>query len=124
MNGETTYVERLTLDQAVAHFHILLREELGARIESGSYAPEAPEITEARYFRWAEALIRTACPDPPRCANRRCRRGGCRHLADLAAKQKAAPPQEFDGCTPAHHALRRAMWVYMNAKLALASSVR
>jgi hypothetical protein len=117
MSAEPAQPEKLTLDAAVAQFNLLLREYLGSRIYTGSYDPEPPEITDARYFRWAQMLIRLACPDPAACANRRCRRGGCRHPADLAATRKAPPLQEIEGRPPAIHALRHAIWVYMNAQL-------
>ena len=116
-------MEKLTLDEAVAQFYRLLREAWGPQLESCSYGPEAPEITEARYFRWAEALIGVACPEPADCANRRCRRSGrCRHLADLAARKEGPPRRQEDDRPPATHALRHAIWVYMNAQLALANA--
>ncbi len=123
-------MEKLTLNEAVAQFHHLLKEVYEARMRNhsdGGGAPAGPlseEDYETEKFQFAGLLIELACPDPAKCANRRCRRSGCRHLADLAARRKGLQRRYEDVRTPATHALRHAMWVYMNAQLALASTLR
>ena len=120
-------MEKLTLNEAVARFYLLLKEAHEARMQNpdSGGAPEVP-LTEQEYetqkFRFAKRLIEIACPDPTKCANRRCRRAGCGHLADLAARQKAPFDRELEARTPATQALRHAMWIYMNAQLARAGA--
>jgi hypothetical protein len=113
-------LHKLTVDEAVAEFHLLLRAELGALPAwlSGPQAPEMHEEAEARYFRCAEALLRLACPDPTRCADQRCRRGcRCRHFADLDARRQGRRRQEPPTRrTPGALALRHAIWVFMNSE--------
>ena len=118
-------MEKLTLNQAVAQFHAILREHLPPEplARAGPSVPETHEEAEARRFRLAETLLRLACPDARRCTDHRCRRSGrCRHLADLAARKQGPPRRQEDDRPPAAHALRHAIWVYMNAQLALANA--
>jgi hypothetical protein len=112
-------LQKLTIDQAVAEFRALAQAELtpGTAARSCADAAGAPEETEARYFRWAEALLRLSCHDATRCTDHRCRRSGrCRHLAELAAQRQGSRRRRADRRTPGATALRHAIWVHMNAR--------
>jgi hypothetical protein len=111
-------LQKLTVDEAVAEFYKILGTELGppTAAPSRAGAAETREEAEARRFRLAEELLRRACPDPTRCSDPRCRRRGlCRHFADLRARQQGRPRQAPTRRTPGAHALRQAIWVYMNS---------
>jgi hypothetical protein len=109
----TTAPPRLTEDDAVQYFFTMLRAQWGP--PSGEVVPEAPEQAEARRFRCAEEVLRLLCSDPRACTDRRCRRLTlCRHFAELHARQRDGRwthPRR----TPGAAALRRAIWLYMNA---------
>ena len=108
---------KLSLDQAVAAFHIALGEHLGPeRLARAAPAPfKTREEMDAFNYGFAERLIRRACPDAGACANHRCRRARrCRHLADLDARRKGCQ-DDRQGRPPSSHAVRHAIWVFMNA---------
>jgi hypothetical protein len=109
---------KLTVDEAVAEFHQILKTELAAlppaERAAGGLLP-TPENDEDLRFRAAEALLRIACPDL--CAERRCRRAGqCRHLIDLAAMREGRHRMPNSRRTPGALALRHAIWVCMNGE--------
>jgi hypothetical protein len=111
--------KHLALEEALAEFRGLLEERL-ASIDPD--APPAPDpldgVTlndEERRFFLAELLLRLACSDGERCANPACRRsGGCQQLRDLSYR-RAGSAKTADGRPPGAAALRRAIWVWMNA---------
>jgi hypothetical protein len=108
---------KLSLDQAVAEFHIAMRAHVGPeRLERASPAPfKTREEIDAFRYGFAERLIRRACPDAGTCVQHRCRRARrCRHLADLDARRKGRQ-DEREGRPPSAHALRHAIWIFMNA---------
>jgi hypothetical protein len=111
---------KLTVDEAVAEFQLMLRAELGtlprpAPGEGGGLP--TPEVDEELRFRAAEMLLRIACPDLSLCTDRRCRRGGlCRHLADLALRREGRYRIPNSRRTPGALALRHAIWVCMNGE--------
>jgi hypothetical protein len=111
---------KLTVDEAVAEFQLLLRSELGALRPAGAgegSGPSTPEEQEELRFRAAEVLLRIACPDLGLCRDRRCRRGGvCRHLADLALRRQGRLGMPNSRRTPGALALRHAIWVCMNSE--------
>ncbi len=111
-------MQKLAVDAAVAQFSKALEAELGSGADSRCSAGKAvsPEEAETRRFRQAEALLRLVCPDPTRCAEPRCRRGGlCQHFADLRARQEGRRSQPATRRTPGAAALRHAIWIYMNS---------
>jgi hypothetical protein len=110
---------KLTVDQAVAEFLLVAREELAAlptvEASSGDGAEPTPRDSEELYFRCAEEVLRIACPDAGLCADRRCRRGGvCRHLVDLEAWRQGRRPVPKGRRPPGVLALRHAIWVCLN----------
>jgi hypothetical protein len=112
----------LNVDEAVAQFAAILREELGAGADAdaglGPVSGETLAEAEARRFRTAGQLLRLVCPDPSRCSNQRCRRTRlCRHVAEQQEQQGRA----IDGSsrrTPGAEALRHAIWLFMNSDAA------
>jgi hypothetical protein len=108
---------KLSLDEAVAKFHIAMREHLGPeRLERAAPTPiKTCEEMDAFNYGFAERLIRRACPDAGTCAQHRCRRARrCRHLADLEARRKGCQ-DDRDGRPASAHALRHAIWIFVNA---------
>ena len=106
---------QLTVDDAMWKFQIMLREALGGNPPDAATRPETPEEREERLFRFAEAVLGLACPDPRACSDPHCRRNVCcRHFARIGAKRvsgTASHPRR----TPGAEAARYAVWVYMSA---------
>ena len=112
---------KLTVDEAVAEFLLVVREELAAmpivEASSGEGAEPTPRDSEELYFRCAAEVLRIACPDPGLCKERRCRRGGrCRYFVDLEARREGRHPAPTGRRTPGVMALRHAIWVCMNGE--------
>jgi hypothetical protein len=105
----------LTVDEAMAEFQAVVREELGDDFGDGGSTPATPEQAEENRFRFAEFILSLACPDPRACTDKRCRRDGlCCHFRYLRDKQqsgKSIHPRR----TPGAEAARYAVWVYMNS---------
>jgi len=110
----------LSPDEAVARFFIELKQELESNPVSGSANPVrySPEEMEELHFRAAAQLLAHVCPDPSRCREQRCRRQAmCQHFAELKAMQEGPPPSQLSRRTPGALALRRAIWLFMNAQV-------
>jgi hypothetical protein len=106
----------LTLNEAVAEFHNAVRTHLGLERLAQAAPPafKTREEMDAFNYGFAERLIRRACPDAGTCAEHRCRRARrCRHLADLDARRKGRQ-DEREGRPASAHALRHAIWIFMN----------
>jgi hypothetical protein len=107
---------KLTIDEAMASFHHLLKEHLGSKPERASNEPEPEEVTEAHCFRLAETLVRLACPDAERCRDQRCRRKRrCRHLVQVQAYRNGTSRREDDPRPVSAHALRYGVWAYLSS---------
>jgi hypothetical protein len=108
-------MRRLTIDEAIAELHAVVREELGDPAPISAAAPRTAEEEEEERFRFAEHMARLACADPGACTDHRCRRNLlCRHFARVQAKRasgKASHPRR----TPAAEAVRYAIWAYMSS---------
>jgi hypothetical protein len=93
---------QLTIDDAIAQFQAVLKEELGDSPPHIAMAPETPEEAEARLFRFAEFMLGLACPDPAACPDQRCRRNArCRHVAHVRATNSRAVRAAIQGARPA-----------------------
>ncbi len=112
MNAPTP---RSTVDDAMSEFQAMLREALGDSSPDATARPVTPEEREEGRFRFAEAVLGLACPDPRACRHPHCRRNArCRHLARVAAKRasgKVSHPRR----TPGAEAARYAVWVLMSS---------
>jgi hypothetical protein len=108
-------MRQLTIDQAIAEFHAVLREELGDMPPPTNRTHTTPEEEEESRYRFAEYMLGLACPDPRACTDQRCRRKVlCRHFERVQAKRssgKASHPRR----TPGAEAARYAIWVYMSS---------
>jgi len=110
----TIPTRQLSIDEAIAEFQAVLKEELGDSPSDKALPPATREEAEATQFRLAEYMIALACPDPRACADQRCRRDVlCRHLARVHAK-RASGSSSHPRRTPGAEAVRYAIWVYMN----------
>ena len=106
----------LTVDDAMAEFQAVVREELGESFgRAGPTPPATPEQREAACFQFAEFMLTLACPDPRACTDQRCRRRvACRHYAHVQAKRasgRSSDPRR----TPGAEAVRYAIWAYMSS---------
>ena len=108
-------MHQLTIDEAIAEFQAVVREELGDRPLPAARTHQTPEEEEEGRFRVAEFLLGLACPDPRACADTRCRRNVlCRHFERVRAKRasgKASHPRRAAGA----EAVRYAIWAYMSS---------
>jgi hypothetical protein len=108
-------MRQLTIDQAVAEFQAVVREELGDDPLPSATVPRTPEEAEDERFRFAEVMVALACPDPRACTDHRCRRNSlCRHFERVRAKRacgQASHPMR----TPGAEAIRYAIWAYMSS---------
>jgi hypothetical protein len=107
--------QTISVDDAVSAFIASLKQRLGTEGD-GPCGSETPEEAEDRRFRFAEDVLRAACPDPRFCTHHRCKRTRlCRHFADLRAvrdgTRKLPPSRRPPGATM----LRHAMWVFVNS---------
>jgi hypothetical protein len=111
----STPTPKPTVDDAMSEFQVMLREALGDSSPATAARPMTPEQREEARFRFAEAVLRLACPDPRACNEPHCRRNArCRHLARIAAKRasgKVSHPRR----TPGAEAARYAVWVLMSS---------
>ena len=106
---------RLTVDEAMAEFQAVVREELGDAPAYASSTAATPEEAEDSRFRFAEFILSLACPDPRACTDQRCRRDViCRHFERVRAK-RASGRSSHPRRTPGAEAARYAVWVYMNS---------
>ena len=72
----------------MAEFQAALREALGDSPPDTAAKSMTPEEQEESLFRFAEVVLRLACPDPRACSHPHCRRDvRCRHFARLEAKR-------------------------------------
>jgi|RhiMetdeSRZDD1v2_1073273.scaffolds.fasta_scaffold354758_2 hypothetical protein len=108
-------MRQLTIDQAIAEFQAVVREELGDDPAPVATAPRTPEEAENARFRFAEFMVALACPDPRACTDHRCRRNAlCRHFERVQAKRasrRASHPRR----TPGAEAIRYAIWAYISS---------
>ncbi len=106
---------QLTMDEAMAEFQALAREQMHCFPSRPGSEPSTPQEAEDLCFRFAESILGLACPDPRACTDQRCRRDAlCRHFERVRAKRasgKSVHPRR----TPGAEAVRYAIWVYMNA---------
>jgi hypothetical protein len=106
---------QLTIDEAIAEFQAVVREELGDGPSDAPMTPRTPQEEEESRFRFAEFMLSLACPDPRACTDHRCRRNvACRHFERVQAKRlsgKTSHPRR----TPGAEAARYAIWVYMSS---------
>jgi hypothetical protein len=104
-----TPVRNPTLDDAMSELQAMLREALGDRSSDAATRPMTPEEQEEARYRFAEAVLNLACPDPKACSHRHCRRKArCRHLARVAAKRasgKVSHPRRTPGAEAARYAV-------------------
>jgi hypothetical protein len=109
-------LRQLTVDQAIAEFQALLREEGGDAPAGDVPPPQTPAQDEETKFACAEAILSAVCPDPRACTDQRCRRLTlCRHFDRVRAKRLsgvASHPRR----TPGAEAVRYAIWVYMASR--------
>ena len=111
----TTQTRQLTIDDAIAEFQAVVREELGDTPPHTTRVPVTPEEAEARRFQFAEFMLGLACPDPTACTDWQCRRHRlCRHFARLRVKQRNGVSRH-PRRTPGAEAARYAIWVYMSS---------
>jgi hypothetical protein len=110
-----TPTRQLTVDDAMARFRALLREEVGDDpADNTPTRSMTPEEREASLFRIAEVLLSLACPDPKACSHPQCRRNAvCRHFARVRAK-RGAGTASHPRRTPGAEAARYAVWVFMS----------
>jgi hypothetical protein len=109
-------MHRLTIDQAIADFQAVLREELGDDPPTAATTPRTPKQQEDDRFRLAEFLVGLACPDPRACTEPRCRRNAlCRHYERVRAK-RASGEATHPRRTPGAEAVRYAIWAYMSSE--------
>ena len=105
----------MSIDEAMAEFHAVVRETLGDTFTRGPSAFQTPEEEEDCRFRFAEYMLSLACPDPRGCNDPRCRRTvGCHHYARVQAK-RASGKSSHPRRTPGTEAMRYAIWVYMSS---------
>jgi hypothetical protein len=111
MNDPT---HQLSVDEAMAEFQAVVREELGDSVAHSTGSLPTPEQAEANRFKLAEYMLQLACPDPRSCTDRRCRRNAlCRHFAYVRSLQQSGVSRH-PRRTPGAEAARYAVWVYMN----------
>ena len=105
----------LTVDEAMADFQAVIREELGDDFGGKGGTAATPEEAEESRFRLAEFILSLACPDPRACTDQHCRRNViCRHFERVRAK-RASGRSSHPRRTPGAEAARYAIWVYMNS---------
>jgi hypothetical protein len=108
-------MRQLTIDQAIAEFRAVVREELGDDPSPFAMPRRTPEEAEDEKFKFAELMVALACPDPRACTHHRCRRDVlCRHFARVQAK-RASGQAENPRRTPGAEAARYAIWAYMSS---------
>jgi hypothetical protein len=106
----------LSINDAVAEFQMIFRDELGNDVLRAEATPLTPAEREDSLFRLAEHLLSLACPDPRACADRRCQRNSvCRHTAVVKAKH-ASGTSSHPRRTAGAEAVRYAMWAYMSSR--------
>lgn len=112
MREQTPY---LTVEQAIAEFQAVVKEELGDSLPNTPTAPKTRKEAEESRFRFAEYMLSLACPDPRACTDQNCRRHRlCRHFERVHAK-RASGQSTHPRRTPGAEAARYAIWVYMNS---------
>jgi hypothetical protein len=108
-------MRQLTIDQAIAEFQAVVREELGDDFSPAATPPQTFEETEEERFRFAELMVALACPDPRACTDHRCRRNAlCRHFQRVLAKRASGRPIH-PMRTAGAEALRYAIWAYISS---------